>query len=100
MAADEFDDNRLQLLRAHDVRRTIVGIRHRINNEAGENGIRRTALQSSIDDVREFDRALANLGRTGWRDESQRDAKVALEVLSRLGILARSGVVDSSRGDQ
>ncbi len=71
VAADEFDDNRLQLLRAHDVRRTIVGIRHRINNEAGENGIRRTALQSSIDDVREFDRALANLGRTGWRDESQ-----------------------------
>ena len=83
VVANRFDTDHIRLLRSHDVRRTVLGLRRSLNDAYDSNN-RVTALTNQISEVRAFDRGLAELERRDWRP----DQTGGLGTLRKLGLLA------------
>ena len=87
VAAKSFDADHIQLLRNHDVRKTIAALRRNLA-DAGD-GDRARDLKRQIAEVKAFDGALHDLSRRGWSAGGPANRTQDLSTLQKAGVLAR-----------
>ena len=88
VTAKSFDADHIQLLRSHDVRRAITGLRRSLDDVGGVGeDARAEEVRKKIEEVRAFDQALAELLRRGWRTGGRPDRNADLAALRDLGLL-------------
>ena len=88
VTAKSFDADHIQLLRSHDVRRAITGLRRSLDDVGGVGeDARAEEVRKKIEEVRAFDQALTELLRRGWRTGGRPDRNADLAALRDLGLL-------------